>query len=111
MKGQTSIILAIIFALIVAIFAVINVDSVPVNFFFATREAPLILVILISVLMGSIITAAFGLVKILQLQRQIRQMKKEMNLQQDTPAEQIQEGEDIQEETDDNQNEEQEPSK
>ena len=76
MKGQTSIVLAIVFALIVAVFAVINVDSVPVNFLFVTREAPLILVILISVLMGSIITAAFGAVKIYRLQREIRQLQK-----------------------------------
>ncbi|QHS22876.1 DUF1049 domain-containing protein [Virgibacillus sp. MSP4-1] len=77
MKAQTSIILAIIFALLVATFAVINVNAVPVNFLFFTREAPLILIILISVLMGSLITASFGFVKIYQLQRTIRQLKQE----------------------------------
>ncbi|GAA0483294.1 lipopolysaccharide assembly protein LapA domain-containing protein [Salinibacillus aidingensis] len=77
MKAQTSIILAIIFALLVATFAVINVNAVPVNFLFFTREAPLILIILISVLMGSMITASFGFVKIYQLQRTIRQLKQE----------------------------------
>ncbi|SET67027.1 Uncharacterized integral membrane protein [Salinibacillus kushneri] len=77
MKAQTSIIFAIIFALLVAIFAVINVDAVPVNFLFFTREAPLILVILISVLMGSVMTAAFGFVKIYRLQRTLKQLKQE----------------------------------
>jgi lipopolysaccharide assembly protein A len=79
LKGQTSIILAIIFAIIVAIFAVINVDAVPVNFLFVTSEAPLILVILFSVLMGSIITGAFGFVKVFKLQKEIKKLKNEKN--------------------------------
>ncbi|WP_010531098.1 LapA family protein [Lentibacillus jeotgali] len=70
MRGQTYVILAIIFVLIVAIFAVINVDPVEVNYFFGSGEAPLILVILFSVLMGGIITAAVGLVKMIRLQRE-----------------------------------------
>jgi len=70
LKGQTYVILAIIFVLIVAIFAVINVDPVEVNYLFGSGEAPLILVILISVLMGGVITAAVGLVKIIRLQRE-----------------------------------------
>lgn len=76
MKGQTNIILALIFALIVAVFAVINVDPVEVNYLFDTGEAPLILIILGSSLMGGIITAAFGLIKIYRLQREVKQLKK-----------------------------------
>ncbi|MBB6451888.1 putative integral membrane protein [Salirhabdus euzebyi] len=77
MRGQTSIILAIIFAIIVAVFAVINVDAVPVNFLFTTSEAPLILVILFSVFMGSIITGSFGLVKIFTLQKEVKRLRLE----------------------------------
>lgn len=72
MRGQSYVILAIIFVLIVAIFAVINVDPVEVNYLFDSGEAPLILVILFSVLMGGVITAAVGLVKMIQLQRERR---------------------------------------
>ncbi|QTM99929.1 DUF1049 domain-containing protein [Sediminibacillus dalangtanensis] len=77
MKGQSYIILALIFALIVAIFAVINVEPVEVDYLFGTGNAPLILVILISVLMGGLITAAVGWVKVLRLQREVRSLKKE----------------------------------
>ncbi len=63
-------ILAIIFVIIVAVFAIINVDPVEVNYLFGSGEAPLILVILFSVLMGGIITASVGLMKMIHLQRE-----------------------------------------
>lgn len=77
MKGQTYVIFAIIFVIIVAIFAVINVDPVEVNYLFGTGEAPLIFVILFSVLMGGIITAAVGILKVFRLQREIKSLRKE----------------------------------
>ena len=42
--------------IIIVLFAVFNVDSVPVNFGFAVLDGPLIIVILVSLLMGSLIT-------------------------------------------------------
>ncbi|UFT97887.1 DUF1049 domain-containing protein [Radiobacillus kanasensis] len=77
MKGQSYIITALIFALIVAIFAVINVEPVEVDYLFGTGNAPLILVILFSVLMGGLITASVGFVRILRLQRENKRLKKE----------------------------------
>lgn len=77
MRGQTYIISALVFALIVAIFAVINVDPVEVNYLFTTGEAPLILVILISVLMGGLITGGFGIFHLLRLQREMKILKEE----------------------------------
>ncbi|MCT2537994.1 lipopolysaccharide assembly protein LapA domain-containing protein [Aquibacillus koreensis] len=77
MKGQTYIILALVFAVIVAIFAVINVEPVEVNYLFGTGNSPLILVILVSVLMGGIITASVGIVRLFKLQREIRLLKQE----------------------------------
>lgn len=70
-------ILAIIFVIIVAIFAIINVDPVEVNYLFGSGEAPLILVILFSVLMGGIITAAVGLLKMIHLQRERKSLQAE----------------------------------
>ncbi|RDW21689.1 LapA family protein [Oceanobacillus chungangensis] len=75
MKGQTYVILAIVLVIIVAVFAVMNVESVEVNYIFWSGESPLILVILFSVLMGGIITAAAGLVRIYQLQKTIKMLK------------------------------------
>lgn len=77
MRGQTYVIFAIIFVIIVAIFAVINVDPVEVNYLFGTGEAPLIFVILFSVLMGGIIMAAVGIVKVFRLQRENKSLRKE----------------------------------
>ncbi|WP_188453538.1 LapA family protein [Virgibacillus oceani] len=77
MRGQSYVILAIIFVIIVAVFAVTNVDTVEVNYLFWSGEAPLILVILFSVLMGGIITAAVGAVKMFRLQREVRSLKSE----------------------------------
>lgn len=72
MRGQTYVILSIVFVILVAIFAVTNVDSVQVNYLVWSGEAPLILVILFSVLMGCVITAAAGAVKLFRLQKQLR---------------------------------------
>lgn len=77
MKGQTYVILAIILVIIVAVFAVTNVNPVEVNYLFWTQESPLILVILFSVLMGGIITASVGIVRIYRLQREIKLLKGE----------------------------------
>ncbi|RDW19289.1 DUF1049 domain-containing protein [Oceanobacillus arenosus] len=79
MKGQTYVILAIVLVIIVAVFAVMNVESVEVDYIFWSGESPLILVILFSVLMGGIITAAAGIVKVYQLQKMIKLLKAENN--------------------------------
>jgi len=69
--------LGIIFALIVAVFAVINVESVSVNYLFGVGQWPLILVILISVLIGGLIIGSAGIIRIYSLQRKIKILEKE----------------------------------
>ncbi|WP_406946304.1 lipopolysaccharide assembly LapA domain-containing protein [Halobacillus sp. SY10] len=75
MKGQSYLILAFIFALVIAVFAVINVDPVQVNYLFGTGEAPLILVILISVLLGGLATASVGALRYYKLKRENSRLK------------------------------------
>lgn len=77
MKGQTYVILGIIVLIIVSVFAVTNVEPVKVNYLFWSGESPLILVILFSVLMGGLITAAVGSIRIIHLQRENRSIKLE----------------------------------
>ncbi|KKI92337.1 hypothetical protein WQ54_10130 [Bacillus sp. SA1-12] len=79
MKRQWSILLAILFALIVALFAVINVDPVKVDYLFGTAEWPLVLIILGSVLMGGFIIASAGIIRVLALQRKVKLAEKEKN--------------------------------
>lgn len=77
MKIQWNILWGIIFALIVAVFAVINVEPVSVNYLFGKGEWPLILVILISVLLGGLIIGSAGIIRIYTLQRKIKTLEKE----------------------------------
>ena len=76
MRGQWALIFGILAALIIAVFAVINVDPVRVNYLFGTNEWPLILVILGSVLMGGVIVGAVGIVKVFQLQQEVKRLNK-----------------------------------
>jgi lipopolysaccharide assembly protein A len=77
MKAQWYIILAVIFAVLIAIFAVINVDSVQVDYLFGVGSAPLILIILFSVLMGVLITASVGGLRMFKLNREVRTLRKD----------------------------------
>ncbi|MBX9973170.1 lipopolysaccharide assembly LapA domain-containing protein [Cytobacillus firmus] len=77
MKFQWALLFGFLFALIVAVFAVINVDNVTVNYLFGQSQWPLILVILGSVLMGGLIVGSVGLVRIYSLQRKVKILKKE----------------------------------
>lgn len=77
MKMQWNLILAMLFALIVAIFAVVNVNPVSVNYLFGKTEWPLILIILGSTAMGGIIVASFGWFRMFKLQWQIKILSKE----------------------------------
>lgn len=56
MKNQWRLILVIILMIIISIFAILNVDNVPVNFGFANVAAPLIIIIFVSLLLGSLLT-------------------------------------------------------
>ncbi|MEY9973693.1 putative membrane protein [Lysinibacillus sp. RC46] len=72
MKKQWNLILALIVVLIIAVFSVINVDMVTVNYLFGKAEWPLILVIIGSVLLGALLTGLISMMKIYQLQRALK---------------------------------------
>jgi uncharacterized integral membrane protein len=46
----------VVLAILATLFAVLNVDTVKVNWIFGTDEAPLIIVIVVSLLVGVILT-------------------------------------------------------
>ena len=75
MKGQWGLIVGIIVVLVIAIFAVINVDTVEVNYMFGRAEWPLVLIIIGSVLMGGIIVGSVGMFKIHQQTKEIKKLK------------------------------------
>jgi putative membrane protein len=78
-KIQWTLISALVFALLTAVFAVINVEPVRVNFGFAETSTPLILVILTSTLLGGLIVGLFGIIRQYRLQRRIRGLEKRVN--------------------------------
>lgn len=77
MKSQWMLIVSLLFAIVVAVFAVINVEPVTVDYLFGTAEWPLVLIILGSAFMGSLIAGMFGLVRIFRLMRQVKGLQKE----------------------------------
>ncbi|GEK58815.1 hypothetical protein CHL76_04835 [Marinococcus halophilus] len=79
MKAQTGLIMGLILALIIAVFAVINVNSVEVNLLFGTGEWPLIIVILVSVLLGAMVAGFLSMFRIYKLKAEVRRLRKATN--------------------------------
>lgn len=89
MRFQWSLIFALIFALLVAIFAVVNVEAVPVNYVFGITEIPLILVILGSALVGGLVVGLFGMIRQYRLGRKIKQLEKGLEEKTDVQSDSI----------------------
>lgn len=78
MKMQWSLILSLVFAIIIAVFAILNVESVQVNYLFGTAHLPLILVILFTAFLGAAISGFIAMFRSINANRQINELKKEM---------------------------------
>ncbi|MGG3282264.1 LapA family protein [Paenibacillus solani] len=78
MKIQWSLIAALLFALITAVFAVINVNPVSVNLLFGTVNVPLILLIIGCSLIGGLIVGTFGIYRQYQMQKEIRSLAEQL---------------------------------
>lgn len=78
MKFQWSLLIGLLFAVIVAIFAVVNVEAVPVNYVFGNAEWPLILVILGSALLGALVSGSVAIFRSFVLQRRVKQLEKDV---------------------------------
>ncbi|MHA0857915.1 LapA family protein [Paenibacillus sp. CMAA1364] len=80
MKMQWSLIAGLVFALLTAFFAVINVNPVRVNFFFNEVNIPLILLILGCTLIGGIIVGSYGIYRQYKLQREIKRLSNQLDI-------------------------------
>lgn len=76
MKDQWRIVITILLIIIVAIFAILNVDSVPVSFGFTTVHWPLILILLVSILIGAILMMLFSTINTVQHNRAYKTLEK-----------------------------------
>lgn len=78
LKTQWLLLLALVFAIIIAVFSVVNVDAVPVNYVFGEAEFPLILVILAAALLGALMSGVVAIARSYTLQRKVKALQKEM---------------------------------
>ena len=78
MKTQWLLLVALVFAIIIAVFSVVNVDPVPVNYVFGEAEFPLILVILAFALLGALMSGVIALARGYALQRKVKGLQKEI---------------------------------
>lgn len=80
MKGQTYVILAIVFTIIISVFAVLNIDEVEVNYLFWSGSSPLIFVILFSVLLGGLLMMMVASKKYFQLKKQMKELEAQLQM-------------------------------
>ncbi|MCH7322212.1 lipopolysaccharide assembly protein LapA domain-containing protein [Solibacillus sp. MA9] len=78
MKKQWTVVVGIGFAIIIAVFATVNVEKVPVDYVFGEAYWPLILIILGSVLVGFIMSFCFSAFRMFSSQRQTKTVRKEL---------------------------------
>lgn len=79
MKFQWTWLLGILFAIIIAVFSVMNVEAVPVNYVFGTAEWPLVLVILCSALLGAAISGFVAMFRAVLGRHERKELLKEVN--------------------------------
>ena len=78
MKNQWSVIAALLFSLLVALFAILNTEIVTINLLFRTVEISAVLIILGSAAAGALIVVFFSLVRNVQITLEMRKLKKEI---------------------------------
>ncbi|WP_172369063.1 LapA family protein [Sporosarcina jiandibaonis] len=86
MKFQWTWLLGLLFAIIIAVFSVLNVDAVPVNYAFGTSEWPLVLVILCSALLGAAISGIVAMFRFVLANHRIKELMRDVNAKELTIA-------------------------
>lgn len=81
MKNQWRIILTILLVIVVAVFAILNVESVPVSFGFTTVRWPLILILLVSILIGAVLVILFSTITNVQHNRAYKELEQSTQAQ------------------------------
>lgn len=77
MKNQWRVIVGLLLVLVIVVFAVLNSQSVPVNFGFAKISGPLILIILGSAIIGALVGVITSVTTILDQKKRIKNLIKD----------------------------------
>lgn len=80
MKFQWTWLLGILFAIIIAVFSIVNVEAVPINYVFGEAAWPLVLIILGAALLGAAISGFVAMFRSVVASRRIKELMKEMNV-------------------------------
>lgn len=80
MKNQWRVVIGLILVLIVVIFAVLNSQTVPVNFGFTKITGPLILIILGSAILGALIGLLTSTTTLLKQKKQVKELQSEIEV-------------------------------
>lgn len=75
---QWVLVIGLLFAIVVSIFATVNVKEVPINYVFGEARWPLVLVIFGSVFAGVVISLCFSLFRIFSSRHQVKSIQKEL---------------------------------
>lgn len=89
MKNQWRLVVGIILVLIIVLFAIFNVDAVPVNFGFIKVDWPLIMIILGSLFIGAISTVLVSTSSSIQVKKELKKVKKELDDKDNQTKEQL----------------------
>ncbi|WP_431027316.1 LapA family protein [Lysinibacillus sp. LZ02] len=79
MKIQWTILAGLLFALMIAVFAYVNIEKVSVNYVFGKAEWPLIFIVLGSAFIGMFISACFSAVRLFAMKYKLNQLKNELH--------------------------------
>ncbi len=74
---QWRVLVGILFALVVAVFAVVNVRAEPINYVFGIAYVPLVLIIMGSALLGALAIVVLGAMGRMKLSRENRRLRRE----------------------------------
>ncbi|MGG0644484.1 lipopolysaccharide assembly protein LapA domain-containing protein [Sporosarcina gallistercoris] len=78
MKSQWMLVFGLLFALIIAVFAVFNVGKVPVDYVFGEAHWPLVLVILGSALLGALASGLFTVFRSVRTRREVSVLQRQI---------------------------------
>lgn len=79
MKNQWRLVLIIVLMTIISVFAVLNVESVPVSFGFTTFAAPLIIIIFVSLLLGALLTLLVSTMASVHRKKELKTLRAEIS--------------------------------
>ena len=88
MKSQWMLLFGLLFAIIIAVFAVFNVDKVPVDYVFGEAHWPLVLVILGSALLGALASGLFTVFRSVKTRHEVKVLKRQITEKEGTIANQ-----------------------